>query len=58
VTVNHVTVTWQVGNYMSDGLRIYGLLCVPTSLSGLRPVAILNHGLEHSPISPYHIRMP
>ncbi len=52
VTVNHVTVTWQVGNYMSDGLRIYGLLCTPTSLSGPRPVAILNHGLEPVQIFP------
>ena len=52
VTVNHVTVTWQVGNYISDGLRIYGLLCTPTSLSGPRPVAILNHGLEPVQILP------
>jgi hypothetical protein len=49
VTVNHVTVTWQVGNYMSDGLRIYGLLCTPTSLPGPYPVAILNHGLTSVP---------
>jgi hypothetical protein len=52
VTVNHVTVTWQVGNYLSGGLRIYGLLCIPTSLSGPRPVAILNHGLEPVQIFP------
>jgi hypothetical protein len=52
VTVNHVTVTWQVGNYMSDGLRIYGLLCTPTSLPGPYPVAILNHGLTFVPIAP------
>jgi hypothetical protein len=49
VTVNHVTVTWQVGNYMSEGLRIYGLLCTPTSLPGPYPVAILNHGLTSVP---------
>jgi Prolyl oligopeptidase family len=46
VTVNNVTVTWQVGNYMSGDLRIYGLLCTPTSLPGPYPVAILNHGLR------------
>jgi hypothetical protein len=40
-----VTVAWQVGNYMSGNLRIFGLLCSPTSLSGPHPVAILNHGL-------------
>jgi Prolyl oligopeptidase family len=51
VTVNHVTVTWQVGNYLSSqGLRIYGLLCTPTSLPGPYPVAILNHGLDPVPI--------
>ena len=50
VTVNHVTVTWQVGNYWSDGLRIYGLLCTPTSLPGPYPVAILNHGLTSVPV--------
>ena len=44
-TVNGVSVAWQVGNYASDGLQIYGLLCFPTSLPGPRPVAILNHGL-------------
>ena len=49
VTVNHVTVTWQVGNYMSGDLRIFGLLCTPTSLPGPYPVAILNHGLEPVP---------
>lgn len=53
VTVNHVTVTWQVGNYLSSqGLRIYGLLCTPTSLPGPHPVAILNHGLEPVQILP------
>lgn len=46
VSVNGVTVTWQVGNYWSDGLRIYGLLCIPTSLQAPYPVAILNHGLS------------
>ena len=46
VTVNQVTVKWQIGNYWSDGLRIYGLLCTPTSLPAPYPVAILNHGLE------------
>ncbi len=50
VTVNHVTVTWQVGNYWSDGLRIYGLLCTPTSLPSPYPVAILNHGLTSVPV--------
>jgi Prolyl oligopeptidase family len=44
-TFNSVTVTWQVGNYLSGGLQIYGLLCTPTSLPGPHPVAILNHGL-------------
>jgi len=52
VTVNHVKVRWQVGNYISGGLRIYGLLCTPTSLRGPHPVAILNHGLEPVPIAP------
>ena len=43
--------TWQVGNYLSDGLQIYGLLCIPTSLSGPYPIAIINHGLPRgSPI--------
>ena len=38
-------VQWQVGNYLSDGLQIYGLLCIPpSSLSAPYPVAILNHG--------------
>jgi hypothetical protein len=46
VTVNNVQVRWQVGNYLSDGLRIYGLLCTPISLKPPYPVAILNHGLE------------
>jgi hypothetical protein len=39
------TVSWQVGNYLSDGLQIYGLLCIPTSGPGPYPVAIINHGL-------------
>jgi hypothetical protein len=42
---NSVTVTWQVGNYLSDGLQIYGLLCIPSSLPAPYPVAIVNHGL-------------
>jgi hypothetical protein len=42
---NAVTVTWQVGNYLSDGLQIYALLCTPASLPAPYPVAILNHGL-------------
>jgi hypothetical protein len=46
VTVNQVKVKWQIGNYWSDGLRIYGLLCTPTTLPPPYPVAILNHGLE------------
>jgi hypothetical protein len=36
---------WQVGNYYSDNLRIYALLCTPTSPPPY-PVAILNHGLD------------
>jgi hypothetical protein len=40
-----VTVTWQVGNYLSDGLRIFGLLCTPPTTPP-HPVALLNHGLE------------
>jgi hypothetical protein len=46
VTVNQIKVKWQIGNYWSDGLQIYGLLCTPTSLPPPYPVAILNHGLE------------
>jgi hypothetical protein len=42
---NGASIAWQVGNYSSDGLRIYGLLCEPSSLPGPHPVAILNHGL-------------
>jgi hypothetical protein len=49
-TFNSVTVAWQVGNYLSDGLQIYGLLCTPTSLPGPYPVAILNHGLTQPPV--------
>jgi hypothetical protein len=52
VTVNNVQVRWQVGNYLSDGLRIYGLLCTPISLKPPYPVAILNHGLEIVPTGP------
>lgn len=44
-SVGKVKVTWQIGNYLSDGLQIYGLLCTPTSSPGPYPVAILNHGL-------------
>ncbi len=51
-TVNNVQVKWQVGNYWSDGLRIYGLLCTPVSLKPPYPVAILNHGLEIVPTGP------
>jgi hypothetical protein len=51
-TVNQVTVKWQIGNYWSDGLRIYGLLCEPVSLPGPYPVAILNHGLEFTQTGP------
>jgi hypothetical protein len=51
-TVNQVQVKWQVGNYWSDGLRIYGLLCTPVSLKPPYPVAILNHGLEIVPTGP------
>jgi len=50
VTVNGLSVTWQVGNYWSDGLRIFGLVCFPTSTPGPFPIAILNHGLEVVPI--------
>jgi hypothetical protein len=52
VTVNQVKVNWQIGNYWSDGLRIYGLLCTPTSLPPPYPVAILNHGLEFTQTGP------
>ena len=51
VTVNNVKVKWQIGNYLSGGLRIYGLLCTPTSLPAPYPVAILNHGLEWTTIN-------
>jgi hypothetical protein len=38
-------VVWQVGNYVSDNLQIYGLICTPpASITGPYPVAILNHG--------------
>ncbi len=44
------TVQWQVGNYLSDGLQIYGLLCIPpASRPGPYPVAILNQGTCVSP---------
>lgn len=51
VTVNHVNVKWQIGSYLSDGLRIYGLLCTPASLKPPYPVAILNHGLEWTKVN-------
>jgi dipeptidyl aminopeptidase/acylaminoacyl peptidase len=39
-------VQWQVGNYWSDGLQIYGLICTPPASFGPSyPVAILNHGI-------------
>lgn len=43
-TLNGARVHWEVGNYLSGNLQIYGLLCTPTS-PGPHPVAILNHGL-------------
>jgi Prolyl oligopeptidase family len=56
--VNGVTVTWQVGNYLSDNLKICRLLCTPTSLPGPYPVAILNHGLASvatgNPLFPFY----
>ena len=58
VTVNSVKVKWQIGNYWSGGLRIYGLLCTPVSLPGPYPVAILNHGLESVQTSPGHFVFP
>jgi hypothetical protein len=58
VSVNHVTVTWQVGNYLSNGLRIYGLLCTPTSLPAPYPVAILNHGLSWVQTGPFQYYYP
>jgi hypothetical protein len=36
-------VHWEVGNYISDGLQIYGLICHPAS-AGRHPVLIVNHG--------------
>lgn len=51
VSVSHVTVASQVGNYCSDGLQIYGLLCTPTSLPAPYPVAVLNHGLSWVPFN-------
>jgi hypothetical protein len=58
VTVNSVKVKWQIGNYWSGSLRIYGLLCMPVSLPGPYPVAILNHGLEFIQTSPGHFVFP
>jgi hypothetical protein len=56
--VNSVKVKWQIGNYWSDGLRIYGLLCTPVSLPGPHPVAILNHGLEFTQTGPGQFVFP
>ena len=58
VTLNSVKVKWQIGNYWSDGLRIYGLLCTPVSLPGPHPVAILNHGLEFTQTGPGQFVFP
>ena len=44
-TINSVSVEWQVGNYLSGSLQIYGILCSPSS-AGPHPVAVLNHGLH------------
>jgi hypothetical protein len=40
-------VHWEVGNYYSDGLQIYGLICYPKNPVFLAPypVLIVNHGL-------------
>jgi hypothetical protein len=38
------TVQYQVGNYISDGLQIYGLICYPVSPEP-HPVLIINHGV-------------
>ncbi len=53
-TVNSVSVQWQVGNYLSGGLQIYGILCAPTA-AGPHPVAILNHGLHYNPNPTPHV---
>ncbi len=58
VTLNAVKVKWQIGNYWSDGLRIYGLVCTPVSLPGPYPVAILNHGLEVTQTGPGQFVFP
>lgn len=58
VILNQVKVKWQIGNYWSGGLRIYGLLCTPVSLKPPYPVAILNHGLEFTQDSPGHFVFP
>jgi hypothetical protein len=52
-TFESVSVAWQVGNYYSGNLQIYGLLCEPTSLPGPHPVAILNHGLYVDSVGQY-----
>src|SRR5208337_5116940 len=54
VTINSVSVEWQVGNYLSGGLQIYGILCAPTA-TGPHPVAILNHGLHYNPNPTPHV---
>jgi hypothetical protein len=41
-------INWEVGNYYSDGLQIYGLICYPSS-AGRHPVLIVNHGLDLDP---------
>src|SRR3984893_6762195 len=38
------TVQYEVGNYMSDGLQIYGLICYPVS-PGPPPVLMINHAV-------------
>lgn len=53
-TVNGVSVQWQVGNYLSGNLQIYGILCAPTA-AGPHPVAILNHGLHYNPKPAPHV---
>lgn len=41
---NSGTVHYEVGNYISDGLQIYGLVCYPVS-PGPHPILIIDHGV-------------
>src|SRR5271165_2251855 len=53
VSSNLGPVHWEVGNYDSGGLQIYGLICYPASGSGHYPMLIINHGLDWSNPPPY-----